>query len=1051
MSDHFAVPPQAETYGSDPSAEPQLTDQAQYAELPPVVAVVVASDPGDYFAETLASLANQNYDNLSVLVIDSGSKEPIADRVAEVIPDAYLHRLTGEPGWSVAANQSLELVSGSPFLLFCHDDVALDPDCVRILMEAIYEHNGGIAGPKLVDWDDDRKMLQLGMTSDRFGAMVEHIERGEFDQEQYDEIRSVFVVPGGVQLVRADLFTALGGFDPSIALIGEDLDLCWRAHALGARALIVSTAHARHLESMDSRLPTRDQHKLATRHRLRTMIVTSTGRSRHLWVPIAFLLICLEAFYYLMSGRRGQARDTISTIWWNLSRLGDIRRRRRAIRQMRTVDEKAIRSIQSGGSAVLNNFSRGQFTAGQDKFSGLFGAIRASFAGEDSGSLRDATVIGFLITLILTFGSRHMLTRGVPAVGQMPVVPSAAALLEEWWGGWRSTGTGGPGNAPSAFILLAAGRQVIFWSESLFTRLIHIGPLFVGVISAYRLLRPLGSARTAAMAVLLYATSPLVSSAYSAGRWDSMVVYGAAPMLIGSLLRLSGLSPFGTVGGEPGLRVVPRSLPVLVVRYGILVALVASFVPSIVVVAVLMAAGFAIGSPFLGRQASPIPYLLAAGSAIAAPIALHGPWSYDIVNGFTWSWFVGSQSPEYDIDGMADIVLFTPGWVHVGWASAGLLMAAVGSLAVARPRYFGMVVQVWATALMMFVLLWLQHRGWLGIPLPAAETLLAVALACLVFAVGVGIRSIEIGELPVIISRIGRLGAGLALTVAVLGSVILTFDGQWHSPTGNYAAYTSILDNDDEVSELRTLWIGDASVLPSDVDVTSSGIQYAVTDGRVPELWGRWKAGSVGRTEGVGQQLDLAAAGETVRLGRLLAPYGIKLVVVVDQLAPAPYGGPKVSPGDGVLATLTQQLDLERVPGIPNLVVFNNASASGLSSLLPSPEAAEAVTAADQLEVDLGAGSEVPSQAIGSGKWLVEAPGTRPIMLSVPNVGLSVNGVKGQTLSGFDDMTVLPSALAGELEIEYTTPLGRRLGVLGQTLVVAAGVIIAQTRREDRA
>ena len=81
----------------------------------------------------------------------------------------------------------------------------------------------------------------------------------------------------------------------------------------------------------------------------------------------------------------------------------------------------------------------------------------------------------------------------------------------------------------------------------------------------------------------------------------------------------------------------------------------------------------------------------------------------------------------------------------------------------------------------------------------------------------------------------------------------------------------------------------------------------------------------------MGDQLDLARRGQTVRLGRLLAPYGVELVIVLDQLAPAPYEGPAVDPGAGVVRSLTQQLDLERVPGIPNLTVFRNDSANGIA------------------------------------------------------------------------------------------------------------------------
>ena len=45
--------------------------------------------------------------------------------------------------------------------------------------------------------------------------------------------------PSACLLVRTDLFRALGGFDEGIRSAGDDLDLCWRAHAAGARVLVV--------------------------------------------------------------------------------------------------------------------------------------------------------------------------------------------------------------------------------------------------------------------------------------------------------------------------------------------------------------------------------------------------------------------------------------------------------------------------------------------------------------------------------------------------------------------------------------------------------------------------------------------------------------------------------------------------------------------------------------------------------------------------------------------------------------------------------------------
>ena len=44
---------------------------------------------------------------------------------------------------------------------------------------------------------------------------------------------------------------------------------------------------------------------------------------------------------------------------------------------------------------------------------------------------------------VLGFGSRHLLTRGLPAVGRFQPIPeNPLDLFHSWWTGWRSTAGG---------------------------------------------------------------------------------------------------------------------------------------------------------------------------------------------------------------------------------------------------------------------------------------------------------------------------------------------------------------------------------------------------------------------------------------------------------------------------------------------------------------------------------------------------------------------------------------------------------------------------------
>jgi len=68
-----------------------------HPQAPSVVAVVVASDPGEWLAETLAALGAQDYPNLSVLVLDAGNGPALPG-----VMGALAGLVEVDPGWEAA-------------------------------------------------------------------------------------------------------------------------------------------------------------------------------------------------------------------------------------------------------------------------------------------------------------------------------------------------------------------------------------------------------------------------------------------------------------------------------------------------------------------------------------------------------------------------------------------------------------------------------------------------------------------------------------------------------------------------------------------------------------------------------------------------------------------------------------------------------------------------------------------------------------------------------------------------------------------------------------
>jgi GT2 family glycosyltransferase len=376
--------------GATPGAEPGDPSGPDGDGTPPVVAVVVVHNAGPWLDDVLGSLEAQSYANLSVLVVDAASDIDPTPRVARILPGAVVRRLETNVGYGPTTNEILELVSGASFYCLCHDDVALDPDCVHELVAEAFRSNAGIVGPKVVDWDHPDKLLSVGFTVDRSAGRAPYAEHHELDQGQHDAVRDVFAVTGVCTLVRSDLFAHLEGFDPGIDLLGEDLDLCWRAHLVGARVVVAPRARARHRQMLGERVDAAGLARVDAAHRIRTVL--SNYRLGHLALLVPQLLVVsvIEAIVEWSIGRREHARAQIGAWGTNLRAIPSIIRARRRVRAIRERNDRSIAQLQTRTWARLDGLVQAHRRArAEEALDAADGDVAADVA------VRDAHLEGF--------------------------------------------------------------------------------------------------------------------------------------------------------------------------------------------------------------------------------------------------------------------------------------------------------------------------------------------------------------------------------------------------------------------------------------------------------------------------------------------------------------------------------------------------------------------------------------------------------------------------------------------------------------------------------
>ena len=210
----------------------------------PDVSIIVANFAGDSVLRAcLASLRAQTHAPAEVLVVDAGPGACPSSVLAD--PDVRVLRRANR-GLGHLYNEGARAAS-CELLLLANNDVELEPRCLELLArELTRAPNGFAADPRQVGIDGTT--LVHGRATLRRGPLLRQPLPGfrlDLMAPAHEPVSTV-TANGAAMLVRRDRFLQLGGFDETMFLDFEDIDLCWRAWSRGWTSIHVPEATVRH-------------------------------------------------------------------------------------------------------------------------------------------------------------------------------------------------------------------------------------------------------------------------------------------------------------------------------------------------------------------------------------------------------------------------------------------------------------------------------------------------------------------------------------------------------------------------------------------------------------------------------------------------------------------------------------------------------------------------------------------------------------------------------------------------------------------------------------
>jgi GT2 family glycosyltransferase len=866
---------------------------------PSVLAIVATHNGRDWLRDCLIALSNQSYPALDVLVVDDASQDHRGPPTLKRIAKRHLRRRrwgylrTPRPlGFGGAINWALGRVkTDADLLLFIHDDAILDRNSVQRMVQRIgADDSTAIVGPKIVSWEDASRLEEVGMAADRFGYPYKGLEEGEIDLGQHDRSGEVFYVTSTCMLVKHSVFRELRGWDAKMRAFAEDLDLCWRARLAGHTVRVEPRARARHAIALARglrRAPFRQTRYFIRRNRLRTVVKNASTLRLIALIPQFVLLTLGEMLGFIVLRQPRDVLNVARALFWNLIQLPQTLTERTRVQRRRKVSDRRLRPLTVRETTRIRSYvgyqaSRLEEAWGRRAEVVSQRSVQAKALGERLMGWPGVIALG--VALVFLLGFRHILWGAPTAVGELlPFPDRATAMWRAWSSPWQGSGLGSPAPTSPGFALVGFLPILLFGAAGAAQKVLVLGLGVAAFIGAYNLVSELVDRPARVAAGLAYSFGAVGFAGVREGRLGALVFGAAAPMVLGSILRLVGwMRPPGFVPGRAVARVALGG------------AISAAFVPGSLILYAIVGGVLAAVRALLDPSSRAMRRLTATVIGLVAAWALLLPWSTTwFAEGGPFSRLLSDDSwrayaASFHDHGMASVLL---GQTPDGPPIFGIALPLFGLIAVlvgegARRR---LALALWMVVAVTGILVGVIAAGTIRPPVAAPTE--AGVLASLAFS---GLVGLAVGAFRLDLPRRG-LGWIHALTLSVLAfSVFLVVAGiapeMWRGGwdpglTAGEDAETreqivALFEAEtQQEGQFRALWIGDKWSSPDPSAIRPLG-DHQLTGARGPVLTDLFERDGSQSNNSLDRAVASIEGGTTDRGGRLLAPFNIFFVIV---------------------------------------------------------------------------------------------------------------------------------------------------------------------------
>ena len=223
---------------------------------PHVTIIIPTKDRTELLSTCVTSIVSRStYRQFDVVIVDNGSTEPESHAYferAQQDPCISVLRIDGPFNFSRINNQAAARARGSLLCFLNNDTEVISPDWLEEMVSLAVRDGVGAVGAML--YYPSNTMQHAGVVLG-LGGIASHPHRGERrgmpgNYGRAALTQTMSAVTAACMVLRKDTFEAVGGFDETLAVAYNDVDLCLRLGARGFRSVWTPHAELYHFESV---------------------------------------------------------------------------------------------------------------------------------------------------------------------------------------------------------------------------------------------------------------------------------------------------------------------------------------------------------------------------------------------------------------------------------------------------------------------------------------------------------------------------------------------------------------------------------------------------------------------------------------------------------------------------------------------------------------------------------------------------------------------------------------------------------------------------------